>query len=197
MFYYVKGELVFLSPTSCVVDCNGVAYKLNISGTTYNSLSTLSKTEVELYTYLAVREDAMELFGFADKAELRCFKQLISVSGVGPKAAVAILSELTVQQFTTALVSGDFKTITRAQGVGPKLAQRIILELKGKVSEEQLTAGVVSSPDFAPHGNEHDALEALVALGYAPAEAKDIIAQMNTKDMSAEDIIRMALKFLM
>ena len=196
MFSYLKGTLAEKDINSFVIDVGGVGFFCTASAVTLNSIGNIGD-QIKIYTYMAVREDAMELFGFADKAEHRCFKQLISVSGVGPKAAVAILSELTVQQFTTALVSGDYKTITRAQGVGPKLAQRIILELKGKLSEEQITAGVASLSAFAPNGNEHDALEALVSLGYAPTEAKDIISQMNTKDMSAEDIIRMALKFLM
>ena len=196
MFSYLKGTLAEKELNSLVIDVGGVGFYCTSSAVTLNSVGNIGE-QVKIFTYMAVREDALELFGFYDKAELQCFKQLISVSGVGPKVAIAILSELTVSQFTTALVSGDFKTITRAQGVGPKLAQRIILELKGKLSEEQLTSGVTSSVEIASGGKEHDALEALVALGYAPAEAKDIIAQMHTKDMSAEDIIRMALKFLM
>ena len=196
MFSYLKGILAEKETNSLVVDVGGVGFFCTASAVTLNTVGNIGD-QVKIYTYMAVREDALELFGFADKAELQCFKQLISVSGVGPKAAVAILSELTVEQFTTALVSGDFKTITRAQGVGPKLAQRIILELKGKLTDVQLTSGLSGTAEFVPHGNERDALEALVSLGYAPAEAKDIIAQMNTKDMSAEDIIRMALKFLM
>lgn len=196
MFAYLNGKVVDKTQNSVVIDVGGVGFYCTVSAITSDSTANIGG-EAKIYTYMAVREDAIELFGFADKAELGCFKQLISVSGVGAKAAIAILSELTPGQLAAAIVEGDYKTITAAQGVGPKLAQRVILELKGKLSDEQLTAGIKGGAPSLSAGKEADALEALVSLGYATNEAKNVIANMNTKDMSAEDIIRMALKFLM
>ena len=133
MLYSVRGKLIAIESNAAVVECGGVGYMCQ---TTMNTLKAVKlNTEVTLYTYLNVREDAVDLFGFATKAELETFKNLISVSGVGPKAGLAVLSELSPEQVAMAIASDDLKTITRAQGIGKKIAQRIVLELKDKLAK--------------------------------------------------------------
>lgn len=141
MLYSVRGKLIHMEPRTAVIECAGVGYKCFITMHTARQLPALGG-EVILYTILSVREDAVDLFGFADQGELNCFRQLTSVSGVGPKAAVAILSELSPERVAMAVASGDYKTLTRASGVGPKLAQRIVLEMKDKVGALQPSAGM-------------------------------------------------------
>ena len=168
MFYSVRGNLIHTEPNIAVVECAGVGYKCQ---TTLNTLKNLKlNTEVTLYTYLNVREDAMELFGFSTNSELATFKTLISVSGVGPKVGLAILSVLTPQHVALAIASNDIKSITLAQGVGNKLAQRIILELKDKLKNVAKSGGSVDVPnvDNFSTGNIPKAVEALTVLGYTP-----------------------------
>jgi len=197
MFYSLTGRLVHQEPGLAVIDVNGVAFKCN---TSINTLRNLPRdTErVTLYTYLNVREDALDLFGFASMAELNCFKMLTAISGVGPKAGIAILSELSPEAVALAAASGDVKQFTRASGVGPKLAQRIVLELKDKVkdftgtasqSEDMsMPAGVLSASS-----NAMQAAAALEALGYSPSEASAAVAKLDSA-MSVEEMIRLALK---
>ena len=133
MLYSVRGKLIYTTSSTAVVECGGVGYNCQ---TTVNTLKNLKiNTEVTLFTYLNVREDAVELFGFATKTELETFKTLISVSGVGPKAGLSVLSELPPEQVVMAIASNDIKSITRAQGIGKKIAKRIILELKDKLAQ--------------------------------------------------------------
>ena len=140
MIYSVNGTVDLIEPNLAVIDCGGVGYACR---TTANTLSQLKIGEkAKLLTYLSVREDAVELFGFYDAAELNCFKMLISVSGVGPKAALSILSGMTPQAFALCVASGDGKTLTNAPGIGRKTAERIVLELKDKVSKQDVAAGV-------------------------------------------------------
>ena len=136
MFYYLNGTLVHTDPNTAVIDCGGVGYRLTISGSTLGHLAGKLNTEVKLFTYLAVREDGMELYGFSDLKEKTAFEMLIGVSGVGPKAAVAILTLLSPDRLSAAILSEDQKAISRAVGVGPKTAARVILELKDKVSKQ-------------------------------------------------------------
>ncbi|NLA76825.1 MAG: Holliday junction branch migration protein RuvA, partial [Clostridiales bacterium] len=133
MFYSITGNIICSDETGVAVECSGVGFRCM---TTFNTLRRLGPvgSKVTLYTYLNVREDALELFGFYELQELDCFKLLISVSGVGPKAALAILSELTPDRLALCIASGDVKSVTRAQGVGPKIAQRVVLELKDKIN---------------------------------------------------------------
>ena len=142
MFYYINGKLAHLDPTFAVLDVGGVGYKLTISGSTHSAmpphLSVSEAPTVKLYTYLAVREDDIELFGFASEEELSSFKMLISVSGVGPKAALSILTQMTPQKLAIAICTDDKKAIAKANGIGPKTAARIILELKDKLSKEAI-----------------------------------------------------------
>ena len=140
MIYSVRGEIIHTEPSLAVIECGGVGYACR---TTFNTLKKIGTSgEAKLYTYLHVREDAVELFGFADTAELACFKQLISVSGVGPKAGLSILSEISPQKLALCITTGDSKTLTKCPGIGAKTAQRIVLELKDKVAKEQHISAV-------------------------------------------------------
>lgn len=191
MIYSVRGKLIHTENSAAVVECGGVGY---FCQTTYNTLRTLKlNTEVTLYTYLNVREDAVDLFGFATQSELATFKTLISVSGVGPKAGLSILSELTAEQVAMAIATDDIKTITRAQGIGKKIAQRIILELKDKLAKsEQTQTGSVQMPQAAG-GNVPKAIEALGVLGYTPADVSPVLAQFDA-GLPVEQLIAMTLK---
>ncbi|WP_405352728.1 Holliday junction branch migration protein RuvA [Ruminococcus sp.] len=191
MIYSVRGKLIHTESSTAVVECGGVGY---LCQTTSNTLRTLKlNTEVTLYTYLNVREDAVDLFGFATQNELATFKTLISVSGVGPKAGLSILSELTAEQVAMAIATDDIKTITRAQGIGKKIAQRIILELKDKLAKsEQPQSGAVQMPQ-AVSGNIPKAIEALGVLGYTPADVSPVLASFDAS-LPVEQLIAMTLK---
>lgn len=197
MIYSVRGELIHTEPSLAVVECAGVGYACR---TTMNTLKQIGTSgEVKLFTYLHVREDAVDLFGFADTAELACFKQLLSVSGVGPKAALSILSELSPSKLALCITTGDSKTLTRCPGIGAKTAQRIVLELKDKVAKEQHISAVdyASQPSVTvPGGNNvSEALTALCVLGFQMAQAQSAIAGVSP-DASVEEIIKYALKNL-
>lgn len=191
MIYSVRGKLIHTEISAAVVECGGVGY---LCQTTMNTLKTLKlNSEVTLYTYLNVREDAVDLFGFATQSELATFKTLISVSGVGPKAGLSILSELTAEQVAMAIATDDIKTITRAQGIGKKIAQRIILELKDKLAKsEQTQTGSVQMPQAAG-GNVPKAIEALGVLGYTPADVSPVLANFDA-GLPVEQLIAMTLK---
>ena len=191
MIYSVRGKLIHTENSAAVVECGGVGY---LCQTTINTLKTLKlNSEVTLYTYLNVREDAVDLFGFATQSELATFKTLISVSGVGPKAGLSVLSELTAEQVAMAIATDDIKTITRAQGIGKKIAQRIILELKDKLAKsEQTQTGSVQMPQAAG-GNVPKAIEALGVLGYTPADVSPVLANFDA-GLPVEQLIAMTLK---
>ncbi len=190
MFYYVKGELVMTDPQSAVVDCGGVGYKLTVSMNTLSHLTELGK-KVCLYTHFSVREDAVELFGFYDTEELYAFRLLISVSGVGPKAAIAILSLLSPAKFAVAVSTGDTKTLSRATGVGAKTAARIVLELKDKVSATATSDDGEAISEAAGSGIMNDAIEALMVLGYQRQTAQKALA--GCKGETLEELMRAAL----
>lgn len=191
MIYSVRGKLIHTENSAAVVECGGVGY---LCQTTMNTLKTLKlNSEVTLYTYLNVREDAVDLFGFATQNELATFKTLISVSGVGPKAGLSVLSELTAEQVAMAIATDDVKTITRAQGIGKKIAQRIILELKDKLAKsEQTQSGNVQMSQTAG-GNVAKAIEALGVLGYTPADVSPVLANFDA-GLPVEQLIAMTLK---
>lgn len=197
MIYSLNGTLTYTDPTTAVVECAGVGYGCRV---TYNTLRQLPDTgkQVFLFTYMNVREDAVDLFGFYTKEELEAFKLLTTVNGVGPKAAISILSELTPNAFCAAVSTGDSKTLTRAQGVGPKVAQRIVLELKDKVgitvSDEGIESSDISSANSA-QGGKTEAISALMTLGYSQSEAKSAVSKCDTSK-DTEQIIKDALKFL-
>ena len=197
MFYSVRGKLIHTTTTCAVVECGGVGYNCQ---TTMNTLKQIKLgSEVMLYTYLNVREDAMELFGFATKTELETFKTLISVSGVGPKAGLSILSELSPEQVAMAIATDDIKTITRAQGVGKKLAQRVILELKDKLAKSLGTADGIPVASAAAaatvSGNVPKAIEALGVLGYTPADVSPVLAAFDSS-LPVEQLIAMTLQLI-
>ena len=197
MLYSVRGKLIHAEPRMAVIECGGVGFKCNITMTTARQLPSLN-SEAMLYTIMNVREDAIELFGFADQAELGCFKQLTSVTGVGPKVAVAILSELSPERVALAAASGDYKTLTKASGVGPKLAQRIVLELKDKVGALQTSAGMELPQGggvVSAAGNAAEAVSALSVLGFTPGEASAAVARLDSA-LPVETLVREALKSL-
>lgn len=196
MFYYLNGTVAHIEPYLAVIDCGGVGYACR---TTTYTLASLKKGEPgKLYTYLNVREDAMELYGFATQEELTLFQQLISVSGVGPKAALSILSASTPANLALSIITGDEKALTCAQGVGKKIAQRVILELKDKLSKGQtISAGGGAVPGAAvtiiPDNKLSEASAALAVLGYSQSE---INIALKDADLTQplEQIIRQALK---
>lgn len=207
MFYYLCGKLTLLKNDLAVIDVGGAGYKLTISGTTYEAMpanrSVKDPPTVKLFTYLAVREDGIELFGFATETELATFKLLITVSGVGPKAAMAILSHLTPEKFALAVCTDDKKTISKANGIGPKTAARVILELKDKLMKEAggsdftSVTSPISGSASTKGGKLAEATDALMVLGYSRAEAMAAMKDMDTASMELEEIIRLSLKRLM
>lgn len=210
MYYYLNGTLTELSPTMAVIDCAGVGYLLSVSTTTYDALvkkggltadGEASGVKTKLYTYQAVREDSIELFGFHSLNECNLFKLLITVSGVGPKAAMAILSAHSVESFVAACAANDAKAISRANGVGLKTAQKIILELKDKVAKGFDMSGDVldslspSATTYVPSSVSSEAIDALCVLGYTTSEATKAVKACS--GTTVEEIIRQALALLM
>ena len=195
MIYSVRGKIIHKGTDLAVVECGGVGYACR---TTLATLSQIGRTgdETMLYTYLHVREDNVELFGFATEQELNCFKMLISVSGVGPKAGLAILSDTNPERFALTVATGDYKAFTKTKGVGPKLAQRVVLELKDKISKEQLSSAGNAEVDFeavTSGSNTSEAISALVVLGYSQTEAASVVAKLDPS-LSVEELIRQSLK---
>ena len=194
MIYSVKGTLIHIESGFAVVECGGIGYKVNTTITTQKQLK-LNST-VTLYTHMNVREDAVELFGFYSKGELSTFKMLISISGVGPKVALAILSELSSEQIAMSVSASDYKTLTRASGVGPKLAQRIILELKDKikgVSPDSDGAVVLKGSVIADTGNVSKAVAALAVLGYSAADVTPVLSKLDPS-LTVEQLISATLR---
>ena len=196
MIYSLKGTLVHTEQNLAVVECGGVGYGCR---TTLNTLKDLKlNTEVKLYTYMSVREDAVELFGFSTVSELNTYKLLINVNGVGPKAGISILSILSPEQVAVAVSSGDFKTITQANGIGPKMAQRIVLELKDKFKSIEFEGNAETSEGIAgkaPTGNIPAAVQALAVLGFSSAEVTPILTKLDPS-LSVEQMIGATLKKL-
>lgn len=197
MLYNVKGKLTVSDVNFIVVECGGVGFKCF---TTLNTVKNIGKIgdEVNVFTYLSVREDAMDLYGFATLDELNAFKLLITVSGIGPKAAAAILSELEPNRLAICIASGDAKAITKAQGVGKKTAERVVLELKDKMGAITVggTSDAVSSvASVGESSNSAEAVEALVALGYSQSDAAVVVGSMD-KSLSVDEMIRNGLKQL-
>lgn len=205
MFQYISGQLADITPTAAVIDVGGIGYKLTVSGNSYEALARSTADKVKLYTYLAVREDGIELFGFHSEAELSTFKMLLTVSGVGPKAAISILSLLTPEKFALAVCTDDKKAISKASGIGPKTAARIILELKDKLAKQtdidsSLQSAISSGGGYTSptsSGKLAEAQDALSVLGYSRSESQRVLASIDTQSMSLEDIIKEALKRLM
>ena len=200
MFYYVNGTVAETGPNLAVIDCGGVGYAC---ATTNYTLSQLKKGErAKLYTYLHVREEIFELYGFSSQAELNSFKMLIGISGVGPKAALAVLSSTSPQNLALSIVTGDEKALTAAPGIGKKIAQRIILELKDKLAKDQSSFSAQSSgaiPVVLPGDKGGEAAAALAAatlavLGYGSQEIGLALKGIDMDALPLEEIIRQALK---
>ncbi len=196
MFYYVQGTVAHLAPNLAVIDCGGVGYACR---TTTNTLSSLNRGKVhKLYTYLYVKEDIFELYGFATEGELNSFQMLLGVSGVGPKAALAILSYNSPEGLAMAIVSGNEKALTSAPGIGKKIAQRIILELKDKLAKGQLTIGGMESfaggSTFIPEDKTSEASAALAVLGYSQQEIMLALKGIDLDSLTLEEIIKQCLK---
>ena len=201
MIYSVRGSLVLKEPNFAVIECGGVGYGCRTSYSTVAQLGDIG-SETTLYTYLYVREDVVELFGFVSQQELSCFKLLISVSGVGPKAATAILSDVTPEKFAFLVASGDSKAFTRTKGIGAKTAQRIVLELKDKISSDSLSDIISGGADgYSPSAvgissdSVTEALEALMVLGYSQGEAAPILGKLDPS-LSTQDLIKEALRLM-
>ncbi len=193
MLYSVRGKVIHMEQGFVVVECSGVGYRCQ---TTLSTLKNVKQgSEATLYTHLNVREDAVELFGFYSLSELQCFRTLISVSGVGPKMALSLLSELTPSQVAMCVSAGDVKSLTRAQGVGPKLAQRIILELKDKLSPLASSETVIDTKGsvIADTGNIPKAVAALAVLGYSAADVTPVLSRLDAS-LTVEQLISETLR---
>ncbi len=197
MYYHFDGELSLIEGHTAVVDCGGVGYALTVSDVTVSQLMPKLGQRVKLYAYLAHREDAMEIFGFHSMQEKVAFMQLISISGIGSKVAISVLSTLTPEQFAAAVISGDVKTLSSAKGLGKKGAERIVLELQEKLAKEYGTKPLPSSPSsIKSPGKLSDATNALIVLGYSKSEASEALSGVDG-GLSLEDMITSALKRLM
>ncbi len=198
MYYYIKGEKVLLGDGFAVIDAGGVGYKILTSST---SLALLSGEEqpVTMYVQLEVREDSQELYGFTTNEELSMYRRLTTVSGVGPKAALALLSVMSPGELAFAIMTDDTKMLTRAAGIGAKTAKRIILELRDKISEDELDIpkNQTQQPQSVVlNANMNEAAAALTVLGYSQSDAKKAVASLDSS-MPTEDLVREALKLLM
>ncbi len=197
MIYSLTGKILLTTPELAVIECGGVGYACKTTLFTIEQLS--GRETATLYTFMAVREDAVELFGFASQEELECFKLLTSVSGVGSKFALAILSSLTPDQVALAIASQDAVAFTKIKGVGNKIAQRIVMELKDKIAKDFAFIGAKSGVDLGAvsngSSNASEAVAALVVLGYTQSEAAAAVASLE-QGLSIDEMIRRALRYL-
>ncbi|NLK21662.1 MAG: Holliday junction branch migration protein RuvA [Epulopiscium sp.] len=196
MISYVKGTLEYIDETEIIIDVNGIGYKLMMSSSAMGRLPSIGR-EIKIFTYLQVREMEMALYGFITREEQYMFERLISVSGIGPKGALGVLSTLSPGDFYLAVITEDVKTLSSAPGVGKKTAQRIILDLKDKINT--IEAVGISEMDSFPlnqNGIEEEAISALTSLGYTRLEASKAVSAVITEDMKVEDIIKVSLKKL-
>ena len=196
MYYYLKGELALKQENFAVLDIGGVGYKIYTSQLSLDSVTVGSI--VTFYTHVYVREDILDIYGFASNDELTMFLHLLSVSGVGPKAALAILSVVNPNQLVLAVLTDDAKTLTKASGVGAKVAQRVILELKSKLKNSEIVPEEVMGASFVPAGDSsaQEAISALTVLGYSQNEAKNAVAKVDPT-LPTEEIVKRALMALM
>ena len=194
MFYYLDGTVAHVEPYLAVIDCGGVGYACKTTNTTLGALQKGKRGK--LYTYLNVGEDVFDLYGFATQGELGSFRQLISVSGVGPKAALAILSSTTPEGLAMAVITGDEKVLTRAPGVGKKIAQRIILELKDKLAKEQQSSSLTTSAaaTVTGGGKAVEAAQALAVLGYTQNDIAAAMKGLDAESLPLEELVRQALR---
>ena len=200
MISFVRGRLAEVAESSCVVETAGLGMEINIPYTVLEELPHIGE-EVILYTYFKIAEDAMSLYGFLSRRDEEMFERLISVSGIGPKAALAILSTLAPDDLRMAIAAGDAKAIAKAPGVGAKTAQRLILDLRDKIDIAEIIGGGTSgaagaSAAAAGGAPSREAVEALTALGYSASEAARAVREAASEDMTSEDVLKAALKLL-
>ena len=198
MLYHLNGTVAELGQNLVVVDCGGIGFALNAT------LNTISKLKIgeksKLYVAEAIGETNFDLYGFAEKTEKRCYEMLVSVSGIGPKAALSILSFTTPEGLALSIMNNDVRSLTAAPGIGKKIAQRVILELKDKIAKEmdssEISIPTVSTPSPTENSNVNDALTALTVLGYSSAEVAPILKQLDLSGMDAEQIIKAVLRHM-
>lgn len=201
MIAFVKGTLEETEENAVVIDCGGIGYRIQVPAAVLNGLPSAGAV-VKLYTHFQVKEDGMSLYGFRTKGELRFFRMLIGVNGIGPKGALAILSAMEADELRFAILTDNVKVIAKAPGIGVKTAQRIVMELKDKMSSEDLTAGTVKAPEIGRNtkpasGAAEEAVEALSALGYSSSEAYRAVKQVQiTETTTVEDVLKQALKHM-
>jgi len=195
MISYIKGKLSLIGENFVVLDVAGIGFRVFTSTQSLSQLPKINE-EATLHTYLHIREDVMDLYGFATVSELNMFENLLSVNGVGPKAALSGLSVLSPSELALAIITDDAKQIKKAQGIGPKVAQRIIIDLKDKLKNSALIdEGITTS--LSPVSAQDEAVEALIVLGYTPQEAKNAVSSVKKEGLSTEDTIKAALSVLM
>lgn len=196
MISYISGVVDDIEKDKVIIDNNGMGYGIFVSRNTLDQIGI--GEQIKIYTYLSVREDAMQLYGFLSKQELQIFKLLIGVSGVGPKGGLAILSTCPGDSLSLAIISDDAKAISKAPGIGAKTAQKIIIELKDKIDFEEMIATKDSNTTAINNGVVSDAIEALTSLGYSQSMAYQAVKNIkNVDDMDVEDILKAALKNMM
>ena len=194
MFSHFDGVVSEKQAGSLVIDCGGVGYLLQVSNTTLSAAPAVGE-RMKVYALLSVREDAMELFGFATREERAMFERLRAVSGVGPKMAMQVLSALSLRDLSIALAAGDATALTRVPGIGKKTAQRLVLELRDKVEEGMLTgAGTAAMPTHAAGDESGEAIEALMALGYTASDAARLVSRVADQSDRADELVRLAMR---
>lgn len=201
MISYIRGELAVIEEDKVIVDVGGVGYGIYMPGQSMGRLPAPG-TEVKLHTYLNVREDAMQLFGFLTRDDLKIFKLVIGVSGIGPKGGLSILSKLPPDDLRFAVLSGDAKAISAAPGIGKKTAEKLIIELKDKLSMDDVIRNPEETEEFIPQSGistiQTDAVQALTALGYGSTESLRAVKQVEiTEDTDVETVLKQALKYMM
>ncbi len=195
MYYYIKGKYITKGDNFAVIEAGGIGYKIYTSAINLEKMPLPNET-LMMYTYLYVREDIQDLYGFISNDEIALFLQLLSISGVGPKAALAVMSALSYEQLALAVMTNDAKALTKAQGIGPKAAQRIILELKDKLKTVDALPEEIKTVSIEQQNSQSEAVTALTVLGYSATDAKQAVAGIDP-DIGVENIIKEALKILM
>lgn len=198
MFHYISGEIVGTEMNTIIIDSNGIGYRLTVSSRTLGTLKASGEKNTKLFTFFSVKDDGVELYGFFDEEELSAFKLLISVSGVGPKGALSILSLYSPSQFASFVASGDAKSISKASGIGAKTAARVIVDLKDKIAKSSIVAEEDwkgSGMSYSSTETSEEAINALLVLGYTKAEAEKTISSLDSS-LSTENLIKEALKIL-
>lgn len=201
MISYIRGELIAIEDDKAIVDVNGVGFGIYMPSQSLNLLPSVGE-EVKIHTYMNVREDAIQLYGFLTRDDLYVFKLVIGVSGIGPKGGLGILSKLTADELRFAVMAHDVKTISSAPGIGKKTAEKLIIELKDKLSIEDVFEKETASPEnISGHASSQvqaEAVQALVALGYSNSEALKLVKKVSiTEDTSVESVLKQALKYMM